>query len=280
MVYQSQSKPPLVNQKSSAMDTPFRSSAASTSMGMNSMPQINNNNNNNSSLTRHSSSPAGFFNSLLDIDIDNDYGLMKGMGSYGARNGQTNFSQGQPSSTSEVMTQNSDFAGKRFSNSTHNNNTSNNDSNYISGYSMNSWEDSILSENFSSLDRAGGDDSSQTFSELNASENQIGEGRNRLAHHLSLPSSSAMEKLFQFQETVPLRIRAKRGCATHPRSIAERVRRTKISDRMRKLQDLVPSMDKQTNTADMLDLAVEYIKDLQNKVKNLNDKRAKCTCPR
>lgn len=76
------------------------------------------------------------------------------------------------------------------------------------------------------------------------------------------------------------------------------VRRTKISERMRKLQDLVPNMDKvlcfmigfnickvwnhtlinvnalrynvvsllflkQTNTADMLDLAVDYIKDLQ-----------------
>ncbi|KAH7302156.1 hypothetical protein KP509_23G058700 [Ceratopteris richardii] len=38
--------------------------------------------------------------------------------------------------------------------------------------------------------------------------------------------------------------RAKRGCATHPRSIAERVRRTKISERIKKLQDLVPNLDK------------------------------------
>ncbi|GLT71350.1 hypothetical protein SLA2020_433780 [Shorea laevis] len=30
---------------------------------------------------------------------------------------------------------------------------------------------------------------------------------------------------------------------------------------MRKLQDLLPDLDKQTNTADMLDMAVEYIKD-------------------
>lgn len=46
-----------------------------------------------------------------------------------------------------------------------------------------------------------------------------------LSHHLSLPSStaemSAMEKMWQ--ESVPCKIRAKRGCATHPRSIAERV---------------------------------------------------------
>ncbi|XLS78759.1 hypothetical protein HN51_062984 [Arachis hypogaea] len=47
------------------------------------------------------------------------------------------------------------------------------------------------------------------------------------------------------------------------------VRRTKISERMRKLQDLVPNMDKQTNTADMLDLAVDYVKELQNQVEVL-----------
>uniref|UniRef100_A0A6N2MSL4 BHLH domain-containing protein n=1 Tax=Salix viminalis TaxID=40686 RepID=A0A6N2MSL4_SALVM len=60
-----------------------------------------------------------------------------------------------------------------------------------------------------------------------------------------------MEMDTLLEESVPCRIRAKRGCATHPRSIAERVRRTRISDRIRKLQDLVPNMDKQTNTADM-----------------------------
>ena len=48
-----------------------------------------------------------------------------------------------------------------------------------------------------------------------------------LAHHLSLPKTSsemaAIEKFLQFQDAVPCKIRAKRGCATHPRSIAERV---------------------------------------------------------
>ncbi|KAJ0083407.1 hypothetical protein Patl1_29631 [Pistacia atlantica] len=100
-----------------------------------------------------------------------------------------------------------------------------------------------------------------------------------LAHHLSLPKDlTSIEKLLQIQDSVPCKIRAKRGCATHPRSIAERVRRTKISERMRKLQDLVPNMDKQTNTADMLDLAVDYVKELQSQVKALSDKRARCTC--
>jgi hypothetical protein len=70
---------------------------------------------------------------------------------------------------------------------------------------------------------------------------------------------------------VQMRARAKRGCATHPRSIAERVRRTRISERMKKLQDLVPNMEKTTNTSDMLDETVEYVKSLQMKVSELNE---------
>uniref|UniRef100_A0A6V7QR68 BHLH domain-containing protein n=1 Tax=Ananas comosus var. bracteatus TaxID=296719 RepID=A0A6V7QR68_ANACO len=105
-----------------------------------------------------------------------------------------------------------------------------------------------------------------------------------LAHQLSLPLTSselaaAVDKFGrQFQDAVPCRIRAKRGCATHPRSIAERVRRTRISERMRKLQELVPNMDKQTSTAEMLDLAVDYIKDLEEKVKTLKESMFGCTC--
>jgi hypothetical protein len=68
----------------------------------------------------------------------------------------------------------------------------------------------------------------------------------------------------------PCKTRARRGYATHPRSIAERNRRSRISERMKKLQDLVPNMDKQTNTADMLDEAVEYVKHLQLQVKDLS----------
>uniref|UniRef100_A0A453L4D0 Uncharacterized protein n=1 Tax=Aegilops tauschii subsp. strangulata TaxID=200361 RepID=A0A453L4D0_AEGTS len=63
------------------------------------------------------------------------------------------------------------------------------------------------------------------------------------------PEIAAIEKFLQFQDSVPCKIRAKRGCATHPRSIAERVRRTKISERIRKLQELVPNMEKVTNQA-------------------------------
>ncbi|KAI4333129.1 hypothetical protein L6164_017972 [Bauhinia variegata] len=57
-----------------------------------------------------------------------------------------------------------------------------------------------------------------------------------------------------------------------------RVRRTRISERIQKLHDFFPKSDKQTSTADMLDLAVDYIKELQNQVKMLTETKAKCPC--
>nr|WCO08245.1 hypothetical protein [Suaeda aralocaspica] len=258
----------------------FDRAAAPSSTGIASIPHMKTggggNIHNNSSLTRHSSSPAGFF-AKLNIDTS-AYGMIGGIRNYGGGNGgnvQVNTSSGQPP-TSGLINQNLDVGAKRLKmdnpeeSSFTNPSINHNDSNYE--FPMNSWDDSILSENFTSLDGTG-DEDRKIFPELNASENQSGDGKNRpppLTHHLSLPKTlpelSNMEKFLQYQDSVPLRIRAKRGCATHPRSIAERVRRTKISERMRKLQDLVPNMDKQTNTADMLDLAVDYIKELQNEV--------------
>ena len=40
---------------------------------------------------------------------------------------------------------------------------------------------------------------------------------------------------------------------------------------MKKLQDLVPDMEKTTNTSDMLDETVEYVKSLQAKVIELQE---------
>ncbi|KAH6785688.1 hypothetical protein C2S51_038143 [Perilla frutescens var. frutescens] len=85
-----------------------------------------------------------------------------------------------------------------------------------------------------------------------------------------------MERLLE--DSVMCRARAKRGCATHPRSIAERERRTRISDRIRRLQELVPNMDKQTNTADMLEEAVSYVKHLQKEIQELTEHQKKCRC--
>ncbi|KAI3716525.1 hypothetical protein L1987_67460 [Smallanthus sonchifolius] len=230
-------------------------------------------------LLRQSSSPAGFF---AQLDLDNGYPLMRSMDDFRAGGGniqdslltstkrmknETGFSSGLlpriPENEAKVMEIKDELNDGSFG--------------------SNSWDDSdILTDSF--LKEFGESDQNK-LSSLNSTENQQNDvGRIRaptsLVHHLSLPASTAeLNKLMQFQDSVPLKSRAKRGCATHPRSIAERVRRTRISERMRKLQELVPNMDKQTNTADMLDLAVDYIKQLQKEAETLSENHAKCTCP-
>jgi len=146
-------------------------------------------------------------------------------------------------------------------------------SSYLSrNFSVSSWDDtnSIM---FSSpnkkpkLDAA--DDMVTSFSNI---DSQFGLSKSSL----EMPG---MDDYLQLQQdSVACRVRAKRGCATHPRSIAERERRTRISKRLKKLQDLVPNMDKQTNTSDMLDLAVEYIKELKGQVEKLKHDQENCFC--
>ncbi|XP_057456220.1 transcription factor bHLH122 isoform X2 [Lotus japonicus] len=239
-------------------------------------------------LIRHGSSPAGLF---ANINIETGYAAIRGMGAFGAGSNKTEeaaFSpsarlQNPPNYSSGLLSPRAEIGSKS--------NTQNNPEaegfaetrgNEFPGFP---WDDSaVMSENLSGQKRFR-DDDVKPFSGLNAAESQNetgGQAPAPLAHHMSLPNTSAemaaIEKFLKFSDSVPCKIRAKRGCATHPRSIAERVRRTKISERMRKLQDLVPNMDKQTNTSDMLDLAVDYIKDLQMQVQTLSDCRAKCTC--
>ncbi|CAN4094873.1 unnamed protein product [Withania somnifera] len=252
----------------------------------------------NSNLTRYNSSPAGFF---AQVNIENEYGALRSIGSCGTGSGsnaaaeasfsnpsrfssQTALPSVQPHS-SGLLAPTSEFGAKSIEESRQGDGSfgkgHKNDENYMSGFSMPSWDDSqILTDDFLQVPE---DDEVGPSPNVNASENQSSEDPARpatLLSHLSLPQTSAelsaMEKLLQ--DSVPCKVRAKRGCATHPRSIAERVRRTRISERMRKLQELVPNMDKQTNTADMLDFAADYIKELETQVKKLSETRSKCTC--
>ncbi|KAL8502514.1 hypothetical protein ACS0TY_021594 [Phlomoides rotata] len=62
------------------------------------------------------------------------------------------------------------------------------------------------------------------------------------------------------------RVRAKRGQATDPHSIAERLRRERIAERMKALQELVPNGNK-TDKASMLDEIIDYVKFLRLQVK-------------
>ncbi|XP_058770550.1 transcription factor LRL3-like [Vicia villosa] len=68
------------------------------------------------------------------------------------------------------------------------------------------------------------------------------------------------------------RVRARRGQATDPHSIAERLRRERIAERMKALQELVPSINK-TDKAVMLDEIVDYVKFLRLQVKVLSMSR-------
>ncbi|TVU45255.1 hypothetical protein EJB05_04736, partial [Eragrostis curvula] len=69
-------------------------------------------------------------------------------------------------------------------------------------------------------------------------------------------------------------IRAKRGQATNSHSLAERLRRKKISERMKLLQDLVPGCNKITGKAVMLDEIINYVQSLQRQVEFLSMKLA------
>uniref|UniRef100_A0A7I4AP54 BHLH domain-containing protein n=3 Tax=Physcomitrium patens TaxID=3218 RepID=A0A7I4AP54_PHYPA len=68
------------------------------------------------------------------------------------------------------------------------------------------------------------------------------------------------------------RVRARRGQATDPHSIAERLRRERIAERMKALQELVPNSNK-TDKASMLDEIIDYVKFLQLQVKVLSMSR-------
>ncbi|KAL5156802.1 Transcription factor bHLH122 [Glycine soja] len=266
----SSSKPPLPNQNP---NLPSAMEQGSFSMGLR-------HSGNNSNLTRHSSSPAGLFS---QINIENVYAGVRGMGSLGAVNNSiedAKFSssrrlKNQPNySSSGRMSSIAEIGDKGYRESSPDSEAFADGNDFMAGFQVGHWDDTaMMSDNVGGLKRFSEEDS-KPFSGLNAVEtqNETGQTHAPLAHQLSLPNTSAemaaIEKFLQFSDSVPCKIRAKRGCATHPRSIAERVRRTKISERMRKLQDLVPNMDKQTNTADMLDLAVDYIKDLQKQVQN------------
>ncbi|KAK4372187.1 hypothetical protein RND71_007571 [Anisodus tanguticus] len=217
--------------------------------------QMQSRGNGGSNIIRQSSSPAGFFN-----------GFMREVGNFGASGGtnrEASTSINHISYPSTAQSSSSNFMPSIAENESWN------DSSFNSLKTNRDGDLKMFSNNFSGM-----------------TNNQNDESRNYtsgLTQHLSLPKTStemaAIEKYLQFQQdSVPCKIRAKRGCATHPRSIAERMRRTRISERMKKLHDLFPNMDKQTNTADMLDSAVDYIKDLQKQVQTLTDKKAKCSC--
>ncbi|CAH9068578.1 unnamed protein product [Cuscuta epithymum] len=243
-----------------------------------------------SNLTKKNSSPPGLFSNLNPL---NGYSATRGgdgVGGYRMANGEMNMKSPLSYSSSAhsslgMLPQITEAENESTMGSCLDEEeraaSGNGISSYGSGLQFASWSGSpnIADSLKMELD----DDSLNLFAAANTQVGGIGGQRQNMSRQLSLPKTSgevaALEKkLSQFPDSVPWNIRAKRGCATHPRSIAERVRRTRISERMRKLQELVPNMDKQTNTADMLDFAVEYIKDLQRQYTTLTGYQENCKC--
>lgn len=229
-------------------------------------------------LIRHSSSPAGFLSHLMVDNVARDTGSYSrpGTGTDGVYampskrfKPQLSFSRpGTLSQISEISVPDAEDSVDGTNNS--NETVGNVGQSYISSnFSIGSWDDtnSIM---FSAPPSKGAkDNNGDIMTSFSSIESQF-----------SLPTTSLeMEKFLQIQQDqVPFKIRAKRGCATHPRSIAERERRTRISEKLRKLQELVPNMDKQTNTSDMLDLAIQHIKSLQSQVQILTQEHDNCEC--
>lgn len=87
-------------------------------------------------------------------------------------------------------------------------------------------------------------------------------------------SSKEKTKVSEVQKTDYIHVRARRGQATDSHSLAERVRREKISERMKYLQDLVPGCNKITGKAGMLDEIINYVQSLQKQVEFLSMKLA------
>uniref|UniRef100_A0A0D9XA80 BHLH domain-containing protein n=1 Tax=Leersia perrieri TaxID=77586 RepID=A0A0D9XA80_9ORYZ len=87
------------------------------------------------------------------------------------------------------------------------------------------------------------------------------------------PSSKELEEKSTTEDEPPkgyIHVRARRGQATDSHSLAERVRRERISERMRMLQALVPGCDKVTGKALVLDEIINYVQSLQNQVEFLS----------
>ncbi|PIA27325.1 hypothetical protein AQUCO_08000003v1 [Aquilegia coerulea] len=82
------------------------------------------------------------------------------------------------------------------------------------------------------------------------------------------------KKILEEPPTGYIHVRARRGQATDSHSLAERVRREKISERMKQLQGLVPGCDKVTGKALMLDEIINYVQSLQYQVEFLSMKLA------
>lgn len=105
-------------------------------------------------------------------------------------------------------------------------------------------------------------------------ESKITTEQNCNNRETSNDTSKENSKISEVRKPDYIHVRARRGQATDSHSLAERVRREKISERMKYLQDLVPGCNKITGKAGMLDEIINYVQSLQRQVEFLSMKLA------
>ncbi|OWM83013.1 transcription factor BEE 1 [Punica granatum] len=96
---------------------------------------------------------------------------------------------------------------------------------------------------------------------------KTGSGRSK-----RMKNSEKVEEHQEEKRKEVVHVRARRGQATDSHSLAERVRRGKINERLRCLQDIVPGCYKTMGLAVMLDEIINYVQSLQNQVEFLSMK--------
>ncbi|KAL3829257.1 hypothetical protein ACJIZ3_018059 [Penstemon smallii] len=230
-----------------------------------------------SSLVRHSSSPAGFLNQLAaTASGDNGFSITRGIGSYNSKeigdhniggitrlNSQLSFTRPQEAFNSEISIDNDE---RKSTTNSHIN----------VGYANGPWDETSPSPMMFTV---GTSKRAKTANEVNDLDTMKSQFQFSIMPQTTSMEMATMRDLLHIpQDHVTCKTRAKRGCATHPRSIAERERRTRISGKLKKLPDLLPNMDKQTSYADMLDVALQHIKSLNDQVQNLKKELENCTC--
>ncbi|XP_022881966.1 transcription factor bHLH75-like [Olea europaea var. sylvestris] len=100
-------------------------------------------------------------------------------------------------------------------------------------------------------------------------------GANKFGKNYANKGGKKRKKINETDSQKPrevVHVRAKRGQATDSHSLAERLRREKINDKLKCLQDLVPGCYKTMGMAMMLDVIINYVRSLQNQIDFLSMK--------
>lgn len=136
--------------------------------------------------------------------------------------------------------------------------------------------DPVTSSRKRKKDRPAPDDPKQGERGKRSKGGEVRKAKDRSSSENSGDSGSGGRKPQQqeYSKQDYIHVRARRGQATDSHSLAERVRREKMSERMKFLQDLVPGCRKVTGKAVMLDEIINYVQSLQRQVESLSMKLA------